>query len=127
MFGLFVRGGMASGTRDVDTSEESALEPGRERHNDVGGSLIGSLEVVVVSGGGTTAPVLGTGLNTCGGGGGGGGGKGEDKGKDKGTLEYSLTSDPDGLPGFTAKPVETGTPDPALTDLFNGCLQLSSI
>lgn len=62
------------------TSEEST--PGRDRDNEVGGSLE---DDVVSTGGGRTPPVLGTGRYTC----------DEDA---TGTLD-SLTSDPEGLPG----------------------------
>lgn len=63
----------------LETSEESA--PGSDRESEVGGSL----DDDVVSTGGRTAPVLGTGRNTC-------------EGDATGTLD-SLTSDPEGLPG----------------------------
>lgn len=77
-----------------DTSPEST--PGRDKLNEVGGSL----EDDAVSRGGTTPPALATGLYTW----------EEDK---TGTLE-SLTSDPEGLPGLMYKPVDTGGPEPAL-------------
>ena len=71
-------GGGGSVTR-LETSEEST--PGRDREREVGGSL----EEEVVSTGGRTAAVLGTGRKTC-------------EGDASGTLD-SLTSDPEGLPG----------------------------
>jgi len=65
----------------LETSDEST--PGRDRESEVGGSL--EDKVVVVSTGGRTAPVLGTGRKTC--------------EEDATSTLDSLTSDPEGLPG----------------------------
>lgn len=71
--------GWADSVTRLETSEEST--PGRDREREVGGSL----EEEVVSTGGKTTAVLGTGRKTC-------------EGDATGTLD-SLTSDPEGLPG----------------------------
>ena len=72
--------GWAGSVTRLETSEEST--PGRDSEREVGGSLE---EEEVVSTGGRTAAVLGTGRKTC-------------EGEATGALD-SLTSDPEGLPG----------------------------